>query len=59
MNKAVLKSKTFYLGLITALAPLFPGASEVISSNPEIVAQVLGGVIIVLRFFTKDKVVIK
>lgn len=37
VNKSVFLSKTFYFGLLTAVAPLFPGVSEWIALNVETV----------------------
>ncbi len=56
MEKSVLKSKTFYLGLVTALAPLFPVIGEFVAANLELVGIVWGGLAVVIRFFTKDKI---
>ena len=58
MNKSILKSKTFYFGLATALAPLFPGVGEFLAKNAEAVSMVWGAVAIVLRYVTKEKVVL-
>jgi hypothetical protein len=59
MQKHVLKSKTFYFGLVTALAPLFPGAGEFIQSYASEISMVWGAAAIILRMVTKDKVVLK
>jgi hypothetical protein len=56
MNKKALQSKTFYLGLVTALAPLFPAVGDFVATNTEVVGAVLGGLIIVIRRFTEKKV---
>lgn len=52
MNKKALQSKTFYLGLITAIAPLFPSVADFIAQNTEIIGGLLGGLIIIVRKFT-------
>jgi hypothetical protein len=56
MNKGILKSKTFWVSLVVALAPLFPVVSEFISGQPEMFSMAIGGVFTFLRFITKDKV---
>ena len=56
MNKNVLASKTFWFGLISALAPLVPSVGAFVGNNPELVASIWGGLAIVLRLVTKDKV---
>jgi hypothetical protein len=58
MDKSLLKSKTFYVSLIVAIAPLFPAVSGFIAANPEAFSAILGGVFTVLRLITKDRVVI-
>ena len=58
MNKSILKSKTFYFGLASALAPLFPGVGEFLAKNVEGIAMVWGALTILLRYVTKDKVVL-
>jgi len=58
MQKSVLKSKTFYFGLATALAPLFPVIGTFLGDNASMIASVWGMATIILRFVTKDKVVL-
>lgn len=58
MQKSVLKSKTFYFGVATALAPLFPSVGEFIKTYASELAMVWGAVAVALRFATKDKVVL-
>jgi hypothetical protein len=58
MKKNILKSKTFYLGLVSALAPLFPSVGAFVSENVGTVSMVWGTLAIALRFITKDKVVL-
>jgi len=58
MKKSVFKSKTFYMGLATALAPLIPSVGEFVKGNAEMIGMLWGAVAIVLRFVTKDKVVL-
>lgn len=57
-NKSILKSKTFYLGIITAFAPLFPGVSEYVSSNVAQIGMIWGVATMLLRLITKDKIVL-
>ena len=57
--KPVYLSKTFWMSLIVALAPLAPQVSEWIAANPSAFSAICGGVFAILRFVTKDKVVIK
>jgi hypothetical protein len=58
MQKSVLKSKTFYFGLATAFAPLFPGVGSFIAENTASIGMVWGAVSIVLRLVTKEKLVL-
>lgn len=58
MEKSVLKSKTFWFGLISGIAPLFPAVSTFLSENPTAISMVWGSLAIVLRLATKDKVVL-
>ena len=58
MEKSLLLSKTFYVSLIVALAPLFPAVNHFIVSSPEAFSAILGVVFTVLRLVSKDKVVI-
>lgn len=56
MDKSILKSKTFYVSLVVALAPLFPAVQALVAANPEMVGAVLGGVFTVLRLVSAGKV---
>jgi len=58
MKKSVLKSKTFWFGLATALAPLIPSIGEFIKANAAQVSMVWGAASILLRLVTKDRVVL-
>lgn len=58
MEKSVLKSKTFYFGLITAVAPLFPAVGAWMAANTDTIGLLWGALAIVLRLVTKDKVVL-
>jgi len=58
MQKSVLKSKTFYLNLMMALAPLLPVIDNLVQNHLQTFAMVWGAVAILLRFITKDKVVL-
>ena len=59
VNKSVFLSKTFYFGLITAIAPLFPSVGSWMASNVEMVGMLWGALAVILRMVTKDKVVLK
>ena len=58
MEKSALKSKTFWFGVATALAPLLPVVRTAVVENPETFAMLWGAATVVLRFVTKDKVVL-
>ena len=58
MKKNILKSKTFYLGLISAIAPLFPSVSEYVANNVVQIGMIWGVATMALRLITKDKVVL-
>lgn len=61
MGKGLLKSKTFWVNALTAVvsvATYFQG-SEILASNPEIVALIgtgIGVVNVVLRLITKEPI---
>lgn len=56
MNKSVLYSKTFWFGVLTAFAPLFPSVQSLMANSPHIVAGAWGLASIILRIVSKDKV---
>ena len=58
MEKSVLLSKTFWFGVATAFAPLVPSVGTWIASNVELAASLWGGLTILLRYITKDKVIL-
>lgn len=58
MEKSILLSKTFWVSVVMAVAPLFPAVSAFISASPEMFAMIMGGVFSALRLISKDKVVI-
>lgn len=58
MNKNILKSRTFWFGLLSALAPLVPALKELVIENTVAVAAVWGTLTMVLRYVTKDKVIL-
>lgn len=58
-TKHVLTSKSFWLGLLTALAPLAPGGTDFVQQNPEAAAAIVGLLVIVARFCTKTAVTVK
>jgi len=56
MEKSILKSKTFWVSLMVALAPLVPGLREWITTNPESFSGVVGAMFAGLRLITNSKV---
>lgn len=56
MDKSVLKSKTLWVSLIVAIAPLFPVVQDIVSKNPEAVAGIVGAVFAILRITTTQPV---
>lgn len=58
MKKSVFKSKTFWFGIASALAPLIPSVGEFIGKNTAEIGMVWGALSIVLRAVTKEKVVL-
>ena len=59
MDTVVLKSKTFWFGLLTAVAPLLPSVGDFMAHNVEAVGMVWGAAAIVLRALTKGALVLK
>lgn len=59
MDKSALKSKTLYVSIIVALAPLFPPVRELIAANPEAVSAFVGFVFGILRMVTNKAIVLK
>ena len=58
INKSVFKSKTFYFGLLTAIAPLLPQVELWLEENTGAVGMIWGSATILLRLVTKNKVVL-
>ena len=58
MNKSILKSKTFWFGVMTALLPLWPEAKAIIVANPDLYGWLWGAATVVLRKITEGKVVL-
>jgi len=58
MKKSILLSKTFYIGVVTALAPLFPAIKPFLTEHLGTIGMVWGALIVVVRLVTKDKVVL-
>ena len=58
MQKTVLKSKTFYFGLLSAIAPLFPAVADILKDHPAEIGMVWGTLTILLRLVTKSKLVL-
>lgn len=58
MDKSLFKSRTFYFNVLMALSPLVPAVNAWLVANPAMFASIWGGLGIVLRMLTKDKVVL-
>lgn len=58
-NKKPWLSKTVWLGILGALAPLAPGVDAWIKGNELVYAQVLSLLFLGLRFVTKGKISIE
>jgi len=58
MNKNALKSKTFWFGIITAVAPLIPAVGVWISENVATFGMIWGSLTVLLRWVTKDKIIL-
>lgn len=54
--KPIWKSKTFWSGLIVALAPLLPEFGDWIADNPDLYSGMIGGIFILLRSITHTSV---
>ena len=57
-SKAWYKSKTYYVNLIMVAAVMVPKEYHPFIMSPEIQALVFGGVNLILRTITKDKITI-
>jgi len=55
-NKPSWQSKTVWLAVISALAPLVPSVHAWMIANPETYASVISGLFLVLRFLTNGKI---
>ena len=55
-SKKSWKSKTVWLGILTAVAPLVPGFNEFVQDNPTAFSMILGALFTGLRLITKGKV---
>ena len=53
------QSKTIWLGVLTAVAPLIPGFDKFAAENPGLLVSVLGFLFTGLRLITKGKVSIE
>lgn len=58
MQKSVLFSKTFWLNILAAVTPLLPVVGEWVQANVVVFGMLWGAAGVVLRFITKDKVVL-
>lgn len=58
LKKNVLKSKTFWFGLLTAIAPIVPTVGTFLTENASQISMIWGAMAIVLRLVTKEKIVL-
>lgn len=58
VKKSVLKSKTFWFGVLTGIAPLFPSVQTFIEQNVVMMSSLWAALAIVLRLVTKDKIIL-
>jgi len=58
VKKVFWKSKTFWASVVTGALGYIPGVQDFLVANPEAVTSFLGVLFAVLRFVTKDKIVI-
>lgn len=56
MNKSIFKSKTIWVSLLLAIAPVFPPVQIALLANPEIAGIVVGGIMAALRLITTKPV---
>lgn len=56
MEKSLFKSKTFWINVVLAFLPLFPGVNEAVKANPEYLGFAFGAINALLRLISKDKV---
>ena len=59
MEKSVLRSKTFWFGVLTALTPLYPPIGVFVSENTQAIGMIWGTLAILLRAVTKSKIVLR
>lgn len=57
-TKPLYQSKTFWLNALTLISALFPVVQEWIKENPIAFVESLGALNVLVRFFTKDKVIL-
>lgn len=53
------ESKTVWVGILMALAPLIPGASDFMSQNPELVNSLVVTIFMVLRAVSGGRIALK
>ena len=58
MDKSILKSKTFWVSILTFVGGLVPSVQEFIVANPEVFTTVWSFVALALRLVTKGGVVL-
>lgn len=56
MNKSILKSKTFWLQIVTFVSVFAPPVQAFIVANPESATAVIGAVNVLMRFVTSGRV---
>jgi putative flippase GtrA len=54
--KTWIKSKTFWLGIVVSLLPWIDLVNAILKEHSKIASTILGIIIIILRFLTKEKV---
>lgn len=58
-TKSIWLSKTVWMSILTAAAPLYPPVGAFVSANPAVTSFIVGAVFTGLRFVTDTKVVAK
>lgn len=56
MNKSIIKSKTFWLQIVTVVSAFVPQVAEFLATNPVSAIAAIGAANTIMRFATKDKV---
>jgi len=58
-SKKVWESKTFYVSVLLALAPLIPGAQDFMKENPAVVSEAVVVIFMILRVVSHGKISLK